>query len=76
VEDSSHELAAQQFAIVEDVATRLEEYTDQLTTQYIEFIKGGESEDIIETVRAALNGIAAKIEECRSKILMLHIKQG
>lgn len=72
VEDSSHKLAEQQFAIVEEVVTRLESCADQLTTQYIEFVKTGESEKVIESVRMALNSIAAKIEECRNKILMLY----
>ena len=72
VEDSSHKLAAQQFAIVEEVTNRLEDCADQLSTQYIEFVKNGESEAIIESVRSALNGISSKIEECRNKILMLY----
>jgi hypothetical protein len=72
VEDSSHDLAAQQFAIAEDVTNRLEECADQLTSQYIEFVKNGESEVITEAVRSALNNISSKIEECRNKILMLY----
>lgn len=72
VEDSSHQLAAQQFAIIEDVTNRLEDYADQLTTQYIEFVKNGESKNVIENVRSALNEISARIEECRNKILMLY----
>lgn len=72
VEDSSHKLANQQFAIIEEVVDRLEECADQLTTQYIEFIKNGESPKITETVRVALNTISAKIEECRNKILILY----
>lgn len=72
VEDSEHKLADQQFAIIEEVTSRLEEYADQLTTQYIEFVKTGESRGAIEVVRNALNEIAAKIEECRNKILILH----
>lgn len=72
IEDSTHKLAAQQFAIVEDITNRLEDCADQLTTQYIEFVKNGESEQITESVRVALNNIMAKIEECRNKILMLY----
>lgn len=71
-EDSSHKLAAQQFSIVEDITSRLEDCADQLTSQYIEFVKNGESEKVIESVRTALNNIMAKIEECRNKILMLY----
>lgn len=72
VEDSSHELAEKQFAIIEEISNRLEESTDQLTTQYIEFVKNGESQETIEAVRQALNNVSSKIEECRNKILMLH----
>ena len=35
-----------------------------------------DSEKITEAVRAALNNIAAKIEECRNKILMLYQEDG
>ena len=72
VEDSTHKLAEQQFAIVEEVATRLEDCADKLTTQYIDFVKTGQPDKVIEEVRKSLNGIAAKIEECRNKILMLY----
>jgi len=72
VEDSTHKLAEQQFAIVEEVATRLEDCADKLTTQYIDFVKSGQPDKIIEEVRKSLNGIASKVEECRTKILMLY----
>lgn len=72
VQDSSHKLSEQQFSIIEDVVNKLEECADQLTTQYIEFIKNGESEKTTELVRLALNKIMAKIEECQNKILMLY----
>ena len=76
VEDSSHELASEQFNIVEDVVARLEECADQLTNQYIDFIKNGESEKVGEGVRVALNAISEKIEECRNKILILYHEDG
>jgi hypothetical protein len=72
VEDSSHELASQQFSIIEEVVNKLEDCADKLTTQYIEFIKSGESEKVIESVRSLLNDIMAKTEECRNKTLMLY----
>lgn len=72
VQDSSHKLSEQQFAIVEDIVVKLEECADQLTTQYIEFIKNGESEKITELVRAALNNIMVKVEECQNKILIMY----
>jgi uncharacterized coiled-coil DUF342 family protein len=72
VEDSTHKLAEQQFAIVEEVSTCLEDCADKLTTQYIDFVKTGQPDKAIEEVRKSLNGIAAKIEECRNKILILY----
>ena len=72
IEDSEHKLASQQFLIIEEVVVRLEECADKLTTQYIEFVKNGESEKVTEAIRVALNGIATKIEECRNKILILY----
>lgn len=72
IDDSSHELAEEQFTIVEDVVVRLEDCADRLATQYIDFVKGGESKEITDSVRAALNDISAKIEECRNKTLMLY----
>lgn len=75
IEDSSHELASQQFVIVEDVVNRLEKCADELTEQYIEFIKNGESKQVVESVKQALNAISSKIEECRNKILILFQNQ-
>ncbi len=72
VQDSSHQLAEQQFAIVEEMTSRLEEYADQLATQYIDFVTNGESTKTTESVRTTLNNIASKIEECRHKILTLN----
>ncbi len=72
VEDNSHELATQQFTIIEDVVNKLEECADTLTTQYIDFIKNGESEKNAEAIRAALNDIMTKIEECRNKTVTLY----
>jgi hypothetical protein len=75
IDDKTHNLAEEQFTIVEDVVDSLEKYADQLTTQYIEFVKNGTSEDIIENIRNALNAIMAKIEECRNRILILYCEQ-
>ena len=72
VESSTGKLAEQQFAIIEEITERLEDCADKLTTQYIEFVKKGEAQEIIEPVRASLNEISFKIEECRSKILTLY----
>ena len=72
VEDNSHESASQQFAIIEDVVNKLEECADVLTTQYIDFIKNGESEKNSSAIRGSLNDIMTKIEECRHKTLILY----
>lgn len=72
VEESAHELSEQQFAIVEDAVNALEDCADKIGVQYIEFIKSGESEKTLEAVRSSLNDIAAKISECRNKILVLY----
>ncbi len=72
IEDNTHELASQQFSIVEDVVNKLEDCADVLTTQYIDFVKNGESEKNSEAIRRALNDIMTKIEECRAKTMMLY----
>ncbi len=76
VEDSSHNLANEQFAIVESIVDNLEKHADNLTTQYIEYVKSGESKQVTETIRHTLNNIMAKIEECRNKILMIYNESG
>lgn len=76
VEDSSHKLANEQFVIVESIVEVLEKHADQLTSQYIEYVKGGESEKMLEIVRLTLNDVMAKIEECRNKILILYQQSG
>ena len=72
VEDSKHKLSSQQFTIIEEVIVRLEDCADKLTTQYIDFIKNGESNKILESVRESLNSISQKIEECCNRILLLY----
>ena len=71
VQDNSHQLAQQQFVIAEELVTKLEDYADQLATQYISFVTKGASEKSLDTIRAIMNNIALKTEECRHKILTL-----
>lgn len=71
IETSSREVSEEEFFIVEQLTTCLEKCADKLASQYIEFIKNGESEEITESVRKNLNEIATKIEECRSKIVTI-----
>ena len=72
VEDSSHGLSGPEFTIAEEITSNLEEYADKLANCYIEYIKGGQSEKIIASVRDSLNNISSKIEECKVKISALH----
>lgn len=72
VENSDHELSQEQFKILEEVTTCLEDCADQLTTKYIEFVKSGDSQKTIDQVRNSINNIITKIGECRNKILMLY----
>ncbi len=76
VEDSTHKLAQEQFVVVESIVDNLEKHADQLTTQYIEYVKHGESEQVTDVIRMTLNDIMAKIEECRNKILILYNESG
>jgi hypothetical protein len=61
-----------QFLVIEEIVLHLEECADKLTAHYIEYIKTGESQKTIEVVRAILNDIAVKIEECKTKTLQLY----
>lgn len=72
IENSEHELAEQQFAIIEDVAARLEDCADQLTTEFINFVKNGESQKVSDSVRNSINAIMSKIEECKVRIVTLY----
>lgn len=72
IENEQHEMAENQFNIVEDIVSKLEDCADKLAVQYIDFVKKGESQHLIDLVRTALNEISSKIEECRNKTLMLY----
>jgi hypothetical protein len=74
VENSKDELAEQQFEIIEEAITRFEKCADFLANQYIEYIKTGEANNVLDATRSSLQEISAKIEECRNKILILHNK--
>lgn len=72
IEDGNHHLVHDQFNIVEDVVSKLEDCADRLALKYIDFVKSGEAKEITDLVRNALNEISVKIEECRHKTLMLY----
>lgn len=73
-ENSSEKYSQQQFNIIEKLVTAIEDSADEITSKYIDFIKDGESEEISEATRVALNKISERIEDCRNKIMMLHHK--
>ncbi len=72
VENSKSKYVGEQFKIVEDLVKTLENCTEQLANQYIDFIKNGSSQKNATLIRNALNLIVAKIEETRNKMYMLY----
>jgi hypothetical protein len=76
VEESSHNLASEQFAIVEEITSKLEVCADEIINEYIQYVRSNDAKEVIEKVRSNLNQISAKIEECRNKILMLYQEDG
>lgn len=73
-QDSSHNLASEQFVVIEEIVDELEKCADQLTTQYIAHVKSDESGLNIDSLHNILHKINAKIEECRNKILIIYQK--
>lgn len=71
-ENSQDDLATQQFDIIEEAIEKFEKCADFLANQYIEYVKTGKNEQLIEVTRNSLREISTKIEECRNKILTLH----
>jgi len=66
--------STKQFEIIENLVEGLEESVDRLSLSYIEIVKNGYSGELILQIRESINLISALIENCRSKILMLYIK--
>lgn len=69
--DDDHDLSKQQFEVIKNVIEKLEKIVDELSLQYIEIIKNGYSEQLLNKIRSSLNSISANIEDCRNRILML-----
>ena len=67
VEDSSHKLSSDQFEIIEDMVHCLETCADEVTTQYIDFVKNGESEELTDNIRQSLNKIPPKLRNVKIK---------
>lgn len=71
IDDSKNEISPEQLEKIELIVEDLEKYTDQLTTNFIEFVKNGNSEEVKQAISNALNKIIFKIEQCRNDIYML-----
>ena len=56
IEHSTEEVKEEQLEIVEGIVENLEKYADQLTGQFIEFVKNGSSDDVVSSIRKSLNG--------------------
>jgi len=69
--DDDHEFSKQQFEVIKNVVEKLEKIVDDLSLQYIETVKNGYSDKLLNNIRDSLNLISANIEDCRNRILML-----
>ena len=72
IEEGKKDIPEDQIMAVEDIVEGLEKYADQLSSQFVEFVKNGDSKEVVDNIRMALNGIISKIEECRNKISMIY----
>lgn len=72
IEEGKKDIPDEQIEAVENIVENLEKYADQLSNQFVEFVKNGESKEVVENIRFALNGIVSKIEECRNRIYMIY----
>ena len=72
IEEGKKDIPEEQIEAVENIVENLEKYADQLSKEFIEFIKHGDSKEVVDGIRIALNGIVSNIEECRNKILMIY----
>ncbi len=72
IENDSNEFLDQHFDIINDVIIKLEKSVENLSINYIEIIKNGNSSELLQKIRQSLNDISGRIEECRNKILILY----
>jgi hypothetical protein len=72
IENDSHEFLDQHFDIINGIIVKLEKLVEDLSINYIEIIKNGNSSELIQKIRESLNEISGRIEECRNKILILY----
>lgn len=72
VENSKDDLSESQAEIVENIVENLEKYADQLSSQFVEFVKNGTSQEIVEGMKTSIQKISAQIEECRNQIFRIY----
>jgi hypothetical protein len=72
VDNDSNQFSNQEFEIINSIIINLENAVEKLSTNYIEIVKNGYSNDLIQRIRESLNEISGRIEECRNKILLLY----
>jgi hypothetical protein len=75
VENGKDNIPEKQIEAVETIVENLEKYADQLSSQFVEFVKNGNSHEVISDIRQALNSIISNIEECRNKIYLIYSDQ-
>jgi len=74
IEDSKDDIPEAHAEIVETLVENLEKYADQLSSQFVEFVKNGDSKEVVDSMRSSLNSIIEKIEECRNQIFRIYSK--
>jgi hypothetical protein len=72
VEESKDNFPDEQIYIIEAIVENLEECTDELTTNFIEFVKNRNNMESKEMISLTLNRIIVKIEQCRNQIYNLY----
>ena len=72
IEVTKDDINESQIKVLENIVEDLEKYADELSNQFVEFVKNGDSKEVVDNMRFALNGIIAKIEECRNKIYQIY----
>lgn len=75
IEEGKQDIPEEHIEAVENIVENLEKHADQLSSQFVEFVKHGDSPEVVEKIRFALNGIVSNIEECRNRIYMIYTKK-
>lgn len=72
IEETKGNVPESQIKAVEKIVEDLEKYADELSGQFVEFVKHGDSKEVVDSMRSSLNNIIAKIEECRNQIFQIY----